>query len=346
MLVKLTRQLEEGKGLDAGEVAGAVERLVSENVSVIEKADFLCALADKGETADEIAAFVRELRGKAIVPELDEEMRSGIMIDVCGTGGDKQHTFNISTTVGLLISAAGVRVVKHGNRAITSRSGSADVLEALGVPTDLSPARAVESLRENNFAFFFAPQYHPAFKNIAPARKLCAERGSRTIFNFLGPLLNPVKPSVQLVGVPHPRWCEILAEALRNLGLTSAFVVSGGVEGGFLDELSPIGDNHIAGFLKGGELRVFMDYFEEGRFKKASISDFKGGSSDENAELIKNILRGVDSGPRRDAVVLNAGAALWAVGKAESMEAGKRIAIDLMDSGAAYEQLEKLVSGK
>src|ERR1051325_8835024 len=167
---------------------------------------------------------------------------------VCGTCGDRLNTFNISTTVAIICAAAGIAVAKHGNRAITSQAGSADVLEVLGIKIDLPPAEAARSLRERNFAFFFAPNYHPAFKHIAPARKLCADRGQRTIFNFLGPLLTPAQPSAQLVGVPRPELCEPLARVLQSLGVRRGMVVSGQVPGGadgvrYMDELSTLGDN-------------------------------------------------------------------------------------------------------
>ena len=179
-----------------------------------------------------------------------------------GTGGDRLSTFNISTTVALVAAAAGVRVAKHGNRASTSPIGSADVMEALGIPFDLGPEEAARSLREHGFAFFFAPKYHPAFRHIIPARKLCAERGQSTIFNFLGPLLNPARPSAALIGVPRPDLCEPLARVLQTLGMRRAMVVCGAVpgEGGavrYLDELSPLGPTTIAEFYQERALTCF-----------------------------------------------------------------------------------------
>ena len=187
VLAALTEQLTRYESLSPLAVAEAVDALTSGTIPVERKAAFLTALARKGETTEEIAAFANELRARAIRPPLDSETGAREILDVCGTGGDRLGTFNISTTVALVCAAAGITVAKHGNRAITSQAGSADVLEALGIRTDLSPAEAARSLREHGFAFFFAPHYHPAFKHIAPARKLCAEGGQRTIFNFLGP---------------------------------------------------------------------------------------------------------------------------------------------------------------
>ncbi|MBI3415308.1 MAG: anthranilate phosphoribosyltransferase [Verrucomicrobia bacterium] len=229
MLDLLTQQVANSVALTDEKVALAVAQLVDPSVADGIKANFLTALACKGETTGEIAAFARELRARSIVPPLDAEIRAGEILDVCGTGGDRLNTFNISTTVALVVASAGVTVAKHGNRAITSQSGSADVLEALGIPVELSPEQAVASLREHHFAFFFAPKFHPAFRHIAPARKLCAGRGQRTIFNFLGPLLNPARPTAQLVGVPRPELCEPIARVLQTLGVRRAMVVSGEV---------------------------------------------------------------------------------------------------------------------
>src|SRR5881394_1354144 len=258
MLQRLIEQLIGGEGLSDEQVTLAVGHLVVEEVSSASKADFLAALASKGETIGEIAAFARELRARSVPPPLDPETRSREILDVCGTGGDRLGTFNISTTVAIIAAAAGVTVAKHGNRAITSQAGSADVLEALGVKIDWAPDEAARSLREHQFAFFFAPKYHPAFNNIAPARKLCAERGQRTIFNFLGPLLNPARPSAQLIGVPRAELCEPIARVLQSLGVRRGMVVSGEVSNSatdvadstFLDELSTLGKTRIAEFYQ------------------------------------------------------------------------------------------------
>src|SRR5262245_46764266 len=238
----LTNQLLASGSLSDEQVSFAVEELARESVDVAAKAEFLTARARKGETPEEITAFVRELRSRCLRPPLDAEHRSRQILDVVGTGGDRLSTFNISTAVALLASAAGVLVAKHGNRASTSSIGSADVMEALGIPFDLHPEAAVALLRKHRFTFFFAPRYHPAFRNIVPARRLCAERGQPTIFNFIGPLLNPARPSAMLVGVPRPELCEPLARVLQSLGVRRAMVVSGAVPDNgtpkYLDEIS------------------------------------------------------------------------------------------------------------
>ena len=252
---------------------------------------FLAALAQKGETPDEIAAFARALRDKSIPPPLDAETRAREILDVVGTGGDRLGTFNISTTAAILCAAAGVTVAKHGNRAVTSRAGSADVLEALGIRIDMTPVEAARSLRERHFAFFFAPAYHPAFKYIAPARKLCAERGQRTIFNFLGPLLNPARPSAMLVGVPQPELCEPLARVLQSLGVRRAMVVCGAVRSGpdagrsaaTLDELSTLGENTIAEFYQERGFAVSTLSLEQFPLQPSTLADLLGGDREANA---------------------------------------------------------------
>jgi anthranilate phosphoribosyltransferase len=335
VLEPLTQQLRQSAPLAREQVAAAVGALVDENVSVPCKADLLTALALKGETIEEIAAFARELRDKSIRPPFTSES-----VDVCGTGGDHLKTFNISTTVALIVAAAGIPVAKHGNRAITSQAGSADVLEALGIRIDLTPEQAANALREHHFAFFFAPKYHPAFKHIAPARKLCAERGQRTIFNFLGPLLNPARPTAQLIGVPKPGLCEPMARVLQSLGVRRGMVVSGCVGGDcFLDELSTLGETTVAEFYQDRG-------FSKSTFKQpdsnGTLADLAGGDSKANAEIIRRILSGDDKGPKREAVLLNAGAALLVAGRAKSIAQGADLAAEVIDSGAAMKKLEVL----
>jgi anthranilate phosphoribosyltransferase len=313
------------------------------------KAGFLTALAAKGETVEEIAAFAAELRARSITPPLDDATRAGVILDVCGTGGDKLNTFNISTTVALLVAAAGVTVAKHGNRAITSQSGSADVLEALGIRVDLNPAQAAASLRTHQFAFFFAPKYHPAFQHIGPARKLCAARGQRTIFNFLGPLLNPARPDAQLMGVPRPELCEPIARVLQSLGGRRGLVVCGevrrGVEGSaWLDEFSTLGENHVAEFYQehGFHAAKFTGAFP---LQPATLADLTGGDRTANAETTRQLLRGEERGPKRDAVLINAAAALFVAGQVKSFAEGWDRAAQVIDSGRAAKKLADLTAG-
>jgi anthranilate phosphoribosyltransferase len=343
MLSDLIKSLEQGKDLDSHEIKCAIEALVSDEESVEVKASFLAALANKGEAVEEIAGFASLLRDKSVTPDLDASVRESTILDVCGTGGDHQNTFNISTTVALVASAAGVVVAKHGNRAVTSKSGSADVLEALGIPVDLPPDEAVDSLKEHGFVFLFAPHYHPAFKHIVPARKLCAADGQRTIFNFLGPLLNPLRPSAQLIGVPKPEICGKLGKVLQSIGVARGMVVSGEVGSeGFLDEFSTVGLNHVAEFYQDRGFHESTTSSESFPIEKASIQDLAGGDANENADIIRKILKGDLKGPKLDAVLLNAAAALFVAGRANSMVNGWELATDVIESGQAWEKLQNL----
>jgi anthranilate phosphoribosyltransferase len=347
VLEKLIQQLSTAHPLTDEQIHQCVEELTDEKVPAGLKADFLIALAKKGETPGEIAAFARAFREKSILPAFDAEIRAREILDIVGTGGDRLSTFNISTTVAFIASAAGVPVVKHGNRASTSPVGSADVMEALGVPFDLGPEEAVHSLRRHGFAYFFAPKYHPAFRHVIPARKLCAERGQTTVFNFLGPLLNPARPSAMLVGVPRPELCEPFARVLQSLGIRRAMVVCGAVrdETGsirYLDELSPLGPTTIAEFYQ--ERGVACSTLSPGLFpmQAATLADLRGGNREVNATIIRRILGGEERGPKRDAVLLNAAAALFVADKARSLIAGWELAAELIDSGRAAAKLAEL----
>jgi anthranilate phosphoribosyltransferase len=342
MLATLTAKLAGGDSLNREDVAQAVKSLTAEDSPAEAKADFLLVLADKGETTDEIAAFASELRELSVTPPLDAETRARDILDVCGTGGDQLGTFNISTTVALVVASAGVTVAKHGNRAITSKSGSADVLEALGIRIDLSPEEAAAALKVHNFAFLFAPHYHPAFKHIGPARKICAEKGRRTIFNFLGPLLNPARPTCQLIGVPRRELCEPMAKVLQMLGIRRGMVVSGKVGDKQLDELSTLGPTDIAEFYQDRAFALSTLEPENLPIAAASVADLAGGDRDQNAEIIRRILSGEDRGPKRDAVLLNAGAAFFVAGKTDSIAEGWELAEEQIDSGSAQEKLKTL----
>jgi anthranilate phosphoribosyltransferase len=347
MLETLTQQLAAARPLADEQVHQAVESLVDEKVPATVKADFLTALAKKGETPGEIAAFARALRDKSISVPLDAETRAQEILDVVGTGGDRLSTFNISTTVAIVAAATGVRVAKHGNRASTSPIGSADVMEALGISFDLAPEDAARSLRRHNFAYFFAPKYHPAFRHIAPVRTLCAERGQTTLFNFLGPLLNPARPSAMLVGVPRPDFCEPFARVLQSLGVRRAMVVCGAVrdEAGtlrHLDELSPLGPTTIAEFYQENALTCSTLSPEMFPLQPAVLADLRGGDRETNATIIRHILGNQERGPKRDAVLLNAAAALFIAGKAKSLVEGWALAAEVIDSGKAAAKLAEL----
>jgi anthranilate phosphoribosyltransferase len=358
MLQDLIPRLEGGTALSGPEIESAIAELVREDIPVELKASFLSALARKGETIEEIAAFARLLRERAVPVPLDPTTRQREILDVVGTGGDRLHTINISSTAALLCAAAGVTVAKHGNRAVTSASGSADVLETLGVPLHQTPTEAAAALRERGFAFFFAPNYHPAFKHIGPARKLCAERGQRTIFNFLGPLLNPVRPTAMLLGVPRPEMCEPIARVLQTLGVRRAMVVCGAVpnskaeigkqktETAYLDEISTLGPTTVAEFYQERGFAVSELRPETFPLPPGSLADLVGGDKAANAAVARAILRGEERGPKSDAVRLNAAAALFVAGRTRSLLEGWELTDTLIASGAAAAKLEQLTANR
>jgi anthranilate phosphoribosyltransferase len=344
VLKALTQQLARHESLTAQEVRAAVDELAGEAAGIETKADFLAALALKGETPDEIAGFAVELRRLSVEPPVDDQTRARQILDVCGTGGDRMNTYNISTTVALVAAAAGVPVAKHGNRAVTSQAGSADVLEALGIKIELTPAQAAQSLREHDFAFFFAPNYHPVFKQIAPVRRFCGERGQKTIFNYLGPLLNPARPALQLAGVPRPDLCLPLAGVMQSLGLRRGMVVCGAVPNGHLDELSTLGETTVAEFYQPRGLNSSSLLPANFPIQPATLADLAGGNRHDNAQIIRRLLRGEDRGPKRDAALLNAAAALFVAEKCRSLADGWKLAEELIDSGKAWAKLQSLIA--
>lgn len=342
MLNALGTHLKSGAALTPEQIEDAVERLVDPEVAAAGKAEFLTALAVKGESIEEIHAFAKSLLRRAVTVPVDDSTRALEILDVCGTGGDRLNTFNISTAVAFVAAAGGMSVAKHGNRAITSQSGSADVLEALGIRIDWPPQEAARVLRDHGFVFLFAPAYHPAFKHIGPARRLCAERNQRTVFNFLGPLLNPVRPSAQLVGVSRSDLCEPIARVLQSLGVRRAMVVCGQVGDSCLDELSTLGDSTVAEFYQDRGFSMSRLSPCDLPVKSAVLADLAGGDKVENAAIVTRVLGGKDRGPKRDAVLLNAGAALFVGGKTRSIVEGWDMAEQLIDSGQVIAKLEAL----
>jgi len=333
-LDELTSLVSDGQNLTEVQASRAAQSLADGGIDPDSKKSFLIAFSEKGETSAEVTAFAATFREVAINPGV--ELWAERAVDVCGTGGDGSSTFNISTAVSFVVAAAGVPVFKHGNRSITSKCGSADLLEGLGIRLDLDGGAIRESLRELNFCFFFAPAFHPAFKEIMPVRKALAAEGKRSIFNLLGPLINPGRPAHQLLGVFAPQWVEPVAAALGSLGLSAGLVVHGKPEPGrALDELSCAGENVIAGFGRlergAGSLTASAAGLPECRF-----SDLAGGNLEENIELLNRLFEGghpaVPSG-LRDTVLLNAGAALWACGKAVDLKEGIQISDTLVSGG-------------
>lgn len=328
----LLNKLFENRNLSLAEASEVMKMITSDQANSEQIAALLGALRMKGETAEEIAGFAKVLIDHAIDASIDDEFA----VDVCGTGGDGRNTFNISTTVSFVVAAAGIRVAKHGNRSISSKSGSADVLEVLGVPTTLDPAQAKKAMLEKNFAFLFAPNFHPAFKNIVPVRKAL---GIRTVFNFLGPLVNPARVTRQVIGVFSKDLIHIMAAALQNLGSQEVMVVSSR-DG--LDEFSICDTTHVA-HLKNGKIERYDVNPTELGLKIAELEEIKGGDAQENAKILVGILEGKIKGAPRDIVLLNSAAGLLVAGKVDSLQSGIKLANDLIDSGKAKATLDLVI---
>ena len=342
-LESFTESLTAGVDLEADQATVVAELLIRPDVSATTKRECLLALAQKGETATEVAAFAHAFREHAVNPGVEEWASRAI--DVCGTGGDGSGTFNISTAVSFVVAAAGVPVFKHGNRSITSKCGSADLMEALGIRLDAPHEMLRESLRELNFGFFFAPAYHPAFKEIMPVCRALAEEGQRTIFNLLGPLINPGRPAHQLLGVFSEDWVQPLADALGELGLSAGMVAHGRPQkGSALDELSCAGQNFVAGFGALASIPKSLSPVDAG-LSACEFSDLNGGDVAENLATMHALLSGAaDSVPTglRDSVLFNAGAALWVAGAALDVAGGVEQARETLESGAAEAWLERV----
>ena len=328
------QNLVDGRDLTADEASQAMKAIMSGDATEAQIAGFLTALRMKGETPAEIASMVavmREFAGK-INPKVE-----GRLVDTCGTGGDKLSTFNVSTTSMFVVAGAGIPIAKHGNRSVSSKCGSADVLEALGVKIDLPPPEVEGCIEEVGVGFMFAPVFHKSMKNVMPARK---SLGIRTVFNVLGPLTNPANAKGQIVGVFDGGLTEKLAEVLKLVGLERAFVVHG-LDG--LDELSTVSETKVSELDSDGSIRTYTVTPEEFGFEKASADDLRGGDAGENANILRAILSGEETGPKRDMVLLNAAAGIVCGGKAESIKDGVKLAQESIDSGKASEKLEAMI---
>ena len=315
------------------EAYSVMNEIMSGDTTPTQNAAFLAALSTKSaraETTDEIAGCAAAMRDHAT--KVDTGMD---VLEIVGTGGDNAGSFNISTTTAIITAAGGVKVAKHGNRAASSKSGTADCLEALGVNIDQSPEKCVEMLKESGMCFFFAQKYHTSMKYVGPIRK---ELGFRTVFNILGPLTNPALPSMQLLGVYDEYLVEPLAQVLVNLGIKRGMVVYGMDK---LDEISLSAPTKICE-IKDGWFKSFTITPENFGFERCSKDDLKGGTPQENAKITLDILEGA-KGHKRNAVLLNAGAALYIAGKAESFKDGIELAKELIDSGKAKKTLEKMI---
>lgn len=330
MFAPLLETLRRHEDLTTAEAAEAMGRIMDGQAQPAHMAALLMALALKGERPAEMVGFARTMRSRAV--KLPREVTD--VFDTCGTGGDGAHTFNVSTAAALVLAGAGVRMAKHGNRAVSSRSGSADVLEALGVNLEAPAHNVLDALERAGFAFFFAPVWHPSMKHAGPTRR---ELGVRTAFNLLGPLTNPAGARRQLIGVSRPEHTELVARSLGALGAERAWVVHGA---GGLDELSTAGHTKVSE-LRHGAVNTFYVHPVDAGLPVADRQALAGGDAAENAAMIERLLDG-ERGPRRDVVLLNAAAALLVAGRVTTLAEGVPLAAASIDDGRARRVLETL----
>ena len=331
MIKEAIIKLSKKQDLAYAEAEAVMDEIMSGQATPVQMSAYLTALALKGETIDEITASAAGMRAHCIklLHNLD-------VLEIVGTGGDGSNSFNISTTSSLVIAAGGVPVAKHGNRAASSKSGAADVLEALGVKITLTPERSAEILKKINICFLFAQNYHIAMKYVAPIRK---ELGIRTVFNILGPLSNPAGANMELMGVYDQSLVEPLAQVMANLGVNRGMVVYGQDS---LDEISMCAPTSVCE-IRDGKFTSYEITPEQFGYERCEKGALTGGTPAENAEITNAILKGEEKGPKRQAVCLNAGAALYIAGKAASIEEGVKLAESLIDSGATLKKLEEFV---
>ncbi|HEU4688272.1 MAG TPA: anthranilate phosphoribosyltransferase [Vicinamibacterales bacterium] len=331
MFPSLIDKLVRHEDLTADEAAGAMREVMEGRAAPGALAGLLAALVMKGERPEEIAGLARTMREHAVALTTPP----GDVFDTCGTGGDRSGTFNVSSAAAVVVAACGVKVAKHGNRSVSSRCGSADVFEQLGVNIMATPLVVEQTLRDANIAFFFAPTFHPSMRHAAPIRR---EMGIRTTFNLLGPLTNPAGATRQIVGVPRPELTQVMARALMLLGAKRAWVVHGA---GGIDEISTTGHTKVSE-CRDGAVHTFFIHPAQFGLAKAAPADLQGGDAAENAAIIGHVLAGRKI-PARDIVLLNAGAALLVAGRVSSVSEGISRAAAAIDSGAAQDTLDRMV---
>jgi len=330
MIKEAISTLVSGRSLTTEEAASVMEEIMNGEATPAQFGAFVTALRLKGETVDEIVGLAKTMRARAVPVTIAEPV-----VDTCGTGGDGSHTFNISTAAAFVVAGAGLKVAKHGNRAMSSQCGSADVLEALGVKIDLGAEQVRRCLEEVGIGFMFAPIFHPAMKHAAAPRR---EIGIRTVFNILGPLTNPAGAKAQVLGVAEEALLEKMALVLQSLGCNHALVVHG--EDG-LDEITLTDKTHVCEF-KDSDIKSYTISPEDFGLSRASLDDLKGGTAIENASRLRNVLAGT-SGPQRDVVLMNTAAALVAGDKVETLKQGVTLAGEVIDSGHALAKVEQLI---
>lgn len=347
-LTGITGKLKEGKDLSDNEAREAMKLLMSEEVTQFQQAEFLVAMQHKGPTAEELASFALTLRELALPLPLELQSCQFPLGDTCGTGGGSLATFNVSTATMFVLAAAGITMAKHGNRAVTSSCGSADVLEALGVKIDLKPGSVKKCIERLGIGFLFAPLFHKAFKNVGAVRKKLGPY-TQTVFNLLGPLVNPAFgscgktiPCIHVLGVNDPELVEKFAQVLKILNLNRAMVVYGVDGNRGMDEISTVGKTKISELSSDGQIKNYWICGEEFGLEKASCENLIGGSPQRNASIIIDILAGKETGPKRDIVLLNAAAGFYIAGKAKSISAGIELSRSMIENGSAKKKLDEL----
>ncbi|RUM43073.1 MAG: anthranilate phosphoribosyltransferase [Desulfurobacterium sp.] len=333
---EVLNKLVEKQNLSFEETRDLFTQIMDGKLTDVQIAGILVALRSKGETTDEIAGATSVMREKSLKVPLSEEIRERI-VDTCGTGGDLKGTFNISTTVALVVAACGVPVAKHGNRSVSSKCGSADILEAFGVKIDLTPEQVAKCIEETNFGFMFAPKFHPAMASVVRPRK---ELGIRTVFNLLGPMTNPAGAKRQLMGVFADHLTEKLGEVLLKLGTKKAFIVHGkdGTDEIIICDMTKVTE------ISNGDIKSYVISPEDFGIRRASFDEIKGGETlEENKEIVRRVLTGEEKGAKRNVVLLNAAFALLAAEKVSSVEEGIELANSVIEEGKPYELLCEIV---
>ena len=340
---ELISLLREKKNLDTNQIRFGVDQLVSDKVDFSDKENFLTCLAIKGETIEEIASFTSYIQEIALDPELESVNEDAV--DLCGTGGDKAGSFNISTFVSFLVASSGIPVIKHGNRSISSKCGSADLIEAIGIPLEVDSQQRREAIKALNYSFLFAPAFHPAFKHIAPVRKELASKGIISIFNILGPMINPARPKYQLLGVYSKDLVSKISDSLHYSGTKDGFVVHCTIQGHpsieGVDELTSCGKNIIQGFGIHSASTKILGPSEFG-FQSTPIEDIAGGNMEQNLALLNQLLSGEAPEGLTQSVLMNASLAFFAIGKTNNFEEGVELAKKLLRDGVVKNWLSKI----
>ena len=343
-LKDLTNSINQNKDLSDTQIKICIDLLISEKVEVKDKEEFLTSLARKGESVNELASFISYFRQLSKNPHLDEF--SDRSIDLCGTGGDRAGSFNISTFVSFILASSGIPVIKHGNRSISSKCGSADLLEAIGIPLESSDHHIKESVKKNNFTFLFAPSFHPAFKHIAPVRKKLAEKGIITIFNILGPMINPAQPSHQILGVYSKELVNKIADSLSKIKIKSGFVVHGCIDEksdiSGVDEITASGQNLICGIGESKNKWNTTVRPEQFCLKQSPISEIKGGDIKQNLKLMDEIFQNKAPLGLSSSIYMNASLGFLSTGKTKELGEGVELAKKLILDGKVKKWLEDL----